>query len=137
MKINLRLCITLLISVYLLSATSFAQSQDNEITFIISKKGEKYFSKDSLSHKTIEVTITGISTQQDMDAFAAKFKAIDGVIKFDVAATLTSGTWTATATFTGRADKKFLQGVLIKVGVKKLEIDGKTVAVEEIGTFKQ
>jgi hypothetical protein len=137
MKINLRLYITMLISVYLLSATSFAQSQDNEITFAIAKKGEKFFSIDSQGQKSIDVTITGISTQTEMDAFIVKFKAIEGVVKFDVAPTLTAGTWTATVTFTERADKKYLAATIVSAGVKKVIIAGETINAEEVGNYSK
>jgi hypothetical protein len=135
MKINFRHSIALLISVYLLSATSFAQSQDKEITFTVFKKADKIFTIDPQGQKTIEVSITGISTQNEMDVFITKFKAIDGVISFNVTAGATSGVWTATATFFERASKKYLQGVLLVAGVKKVIIDGKTMTAEEVGTY--
>ena len=135
MKTNLKFFTTLLISVYLLSAVSFAQTQYKEVIFTVSKKGDNFFSKNSLGQKTIDFTISGISTQEDMDAFSVKFKTIDGVINLEVVAGVTSGTWTATATFFERINKKLLQNILLQAGVKKVIIDGKAYSSEEIGTF--
>lgn len=135
MKINLKFYATLLISVYLLSSVSFAQTQSKEITFVVSKNGEKFFSKDAKGQKTISFIITGISTLEDINSFAAKFKAIGGVINLVIDTSSTPGSWGATATFSESANKKFLQSVLIKAGVNKVIIDGKTMTTEEVGTY--
>lgn len=135
MKINLKFYATLLISIFMFSAFSFAQDQSKEITFSITKKGDKFFTKNSQGQKSIDFTITGIDTQEEMKAFITKFKAIEGVLKFDVSSTSTNGSWSASATFLGRATKKYFGNVLVATGVKKIIIDGNVVNSEDLDKY--
>jgi hypothetical protein len=126
---------TLLIAAFIIHSSVSAQ-ENTGVTFSMIKKDGKLMTRNSLEQKVLDFYVIGLNTNQEVDAFIAKFKAVEGVVDITISYDLADNKRLASATFQGASDKAFLKKVLIDTGVTQVTVDGKTMNTSDIQTEK-
>jgi hypothetical protein len=136
MKKMMKFMLTALIAAFLFTTVSFAQTSTTEITITVNKKSEKLFTRTVSGQKSFDFFISGLTTQQEIDAFVLKFKALKGVVDMTVSSQMTDNKWSANAIFIEGAKKILLANTLTAAGVSKVVINGVTIPAAELAAYK-
>lgn len=118
-------------------AYSTVYSQVTEgITFIMNKKDGKVVTRNAQEQKVFDFFVTGLGTNEDVDAFTAEFKKMKFVIDITISNELIDNKRTGTAIFHGDATRQYIRNALIYSGVKHVVIDDKTINAEDFNDTK-
>jgi hypothetical protein len=113
---------------------SFVSAQDNAaaITFSFVKQDGKVITRNAQDQKVLTFSVTGLNTNEEVDAFVAKLEKMKMVVDVVISYELKDNQRTGVVTFESDAKMLYIKNALLYSGVTQVTVDGNTIKTEDI-----
>jgi hypothetical protein len=130
MKRFYQIAIALFIAVFSFSTLS---AQENAgITFSMIKKDGKLIHRIKMELQVLDFTVAGLNSNAEVDAFIAKFKALESVADITISYDLVDNKRVGSATFQKKATHADMKNALLSSGVTQVIIDEKEININDV-----
>lgn len=130
MKRLFQIIIAMFIAFYSFSTVS--AQENTEITFSITKINGKLINSNAQEQKAISFSVFGLSSNEEVDAFIAKFKQMKFVVDITISYDFLYGKRIGSATFQSDATSVDIKNAMLNAGVTHVFIHEKKYPISDV-----